>query len=548
MSPKPLLDIGDEEWHIVETILQRHVPDREVWAFGSRAKWTAKEFSDLDLAVLGEKSLTLDESSALADAFAGSDLPWKVDVVDWTTISSSFRQIIKRDKVVVQRPSKFQTLDLGMSSEWSQMTLGNLLEIKHGYAFKGEYFSEMPTPFQLTTPGNFAIGGGFQAGKGKFYNGPVPDDYVLKADDLLVTMTDLSKAADTLGYAAVVPKILGTTWLHNQRVGLISIKKGAPISEGFAHYLMRSPEYRHWVVSTATGSTVKHTSPSRICEFEFSLPPIEYQHEVAEILGALDDRITLLRETNSTLEAIAQALFKSWFVDFDPVHAKMQGRAPEGMDEATIALFPYGFEESELGSVPKGWVLSTVGKAFVLTMGQSPPGDTYNQKADGLPFYQGRTDFGFRFPTKRIYCNAPTRLAEIGDALVSVRAPVGDVNMAIETCCIGRGVAAVRHPDGCSGYTFYTMRNLGERFKNFNSEGTVFGSINKKDFEALPVLEPSHPVLLAFDKFSKALDGRIVINEEQIRLLVELRDALLPRLISGTLKVSSEESLVEGAR
>jgi type I restriction enzyme S subunit len=435
-----------------------------------------------------------------------------------------------------------------MSSDWSQVKLGNLVNIKHGFAFKGEFFSDAPTSFQLTTPGNFAIGGGFQSGKGKFYSGPVPEDYVLRAGDLLVTMTDLSKAADTLGYAAVVPDSLGTTWLHNQRVGLISIKPDASITQGFVHYLMRSPEYRHWVVSTATGSTVRHTSPGRICEFEFSLPPIKYQHFVAEMLGALDDRITLLRETNTTLEAITQALFKSWFVDFDPVHAKMQGRAPEGMDEATAVLFPDSFDESDLEVIPKGWEWSTVGKAFVLTMGQSPPGDTYNQKADGLPFYQGRTDFGFRFPTKRIYCNAPTRLAEIGDALVSVRAPVGDVNMAIETCCIGRGVAAVRHSGGCSGYTFYTMRNLGERFKNFDSEGTVFGSINKKDFDALPVLAPSHPVLLAFDKFSKVLDGRIAINEEQIRLLVELRDALLPRLISGTLKVSSEESLVDGGR
>jgi type I restriction enzyme S subunit len=232
-------------------------------------------------------------------------------------------------------------------------------------------------------------------------------------------------------------------------------------------------------------------------------------------------------------------------VDFDPVHAKMQGLAPEGMDEATAALFPDSFEESELGAVPKGWRFSSLGKSFELTMGQSPPGDTYNQSEDGLPFYQGRTDFGFRFPTKRIYCNAPTRLAEIGDALVSVRAPVGDVNMAIERCCIGRGVASVRHQSGCVGYTLYAMKNLGAHFKNFDTEGTIFGSINKKDFEALPVVVPSQGVLVAFDEISKALDGSIEINEQKIRGLVEIRDTLLPRLISGQLQLSEVGQLEE---
>jgi type I restriction enzyme S subunit len=215
----------------------------------------------------------------------------------------------------------------------------------------------------------------------------------------------------------------------------------------------------------------------------------------------------------------------------------MQGRAPEGMDEATAALFPDSFEESELGAVPKGWKFSELGRSFILTMGQSPPGDTYNEEEKGLPFYQGRTDFGFRFPSQRIYCDAPTRLAKVGDTLVSVRAPVGDVNMAIEECSIGRGVAAVRHPNDYVGFTFYAMRALKEKFKAFDSEGTVFGSINKKDFQALPVIQPSETVLTVFDDLTSPLDQRIVQNEEQIRSLITIRDSLLPRLISGQLQM-----------
>jgi type I restriction enzyme S subunit len=311
-------------------------------------------------------------------------------------------------------------------------------------------------------------------------------------------------------------------------------------------YCFLSPALQHQFGShEGSGSVVSHIRVGDCFKFKLQLPPLHVQREIAKTLGALDDRITLLRETNTTLEAIAQALFKSWFVDFDPVQAKMQGLAPEGMDEATAALFPDSFEESELGDVPKGWRFSTLGKSFELTMGQSPPGDTYNQSEDGLPFYQGRTDFGFRFPTKRIYCNAPTRLAEIGDALVSVRAPVGDVNMAIERCCIGRGVASVRHQSGCVGYTLYAMKNLGAHFKNFDTEGTIFGSINKKDFEALPVVVPSQGVLVAFDEISKALDGSIEINEQKIRGLVEIRDTLLPRLISGQLQLPEVGQLEE---
>lgn len=428
-----------------------------------------------------------------------------------------------------------------MASDWEQVSLGSLVDIKHGFAFKSEFFSETPTNHQLVTPGNFAIGGGFQFGKGKYYSGPVPQEYILKEGQVVVTMTDLSKAADTLGYAAVIPKTEEIIWLHNQRVGLVIFKNEESLSPVFAHYLMRSPEYRHHVVAGATGSTVKHTAPTRICEYKFKLPSIAEQRNIGHTLSLLDDRITLLRETNKTLEAIAQAIFKSWFIDFDPVRAKMEGRAPAGMDEETLSLFPDELVESELGLVPKGWCYSTVGESFVLTMGQSPPGDTYNEVGNGMPFYQGRTDFGFRFPTQRIFCSAPTRIAELNDTLVSVRAPVGDVNMAIERCCLGRGVASVRHPMNYRGFTFYSMRNLGAKFKAFDGEGTVFGSINKKDFASLSVISPSGNVLAKYDDLTESIDEKIALNELMIRTLTELRDGLLPRLISGKLRISDEE-------
>jgi type I restriction enzyme S subunit len=293
------------------------------------------------------------------------------------------------------------------------------------------------------------------------------------------------------------------------------------------------------LLQSATGSTFPNVGKDMLAGLKIPNILSTTASEISSIVEPIDDRITLLRETNKTLEAIAQAIFKSWFIDFDPVRAKMEGRAPAGLDEETAALFPDELVVSELGLVPKGWEVKTVGENFVLTMGQSPPGDTYNEVGNGMPFYQGRTDFGFRFPSQRIFCSAPTRIAEDGDTLVSVRAPVGDVNMAIERCCLGRGVASVRHPKNYRGFTFYSMRNLGTKFKTFDGEGTVFGSINKKDFASLPVISPSDDVLAKYDDLTESIDQKIVLNELMIRTLIEVRDGLLPRLISGKLRVDT---------
>ncbi len=309
----------------------------------------------------------------------------------------------------------------------------------------------------------------------------------------------------------------------------------------YLRYFLTSSLFENQILAFANGSAQLNYGPSHLKQMGIVVPPIEIQKTTGQILGALDDRITLLRETNKTLEAIAQAIFKSWFIDFDPVRAKMEGRAPAGMDEETAALFPDELVESELGLVPKGWSYTTVGRSFILTMGQSPSGDTYNVSGEGMPFYQGRTDFGFRFPSQRVFCSAPTRIAEIDDTLVSVRAPVGDVNMAIERCCLGRGVASVRHPKGYKGFTFYSMRNLGHRFKAFDGEGTVFGSINKKDFESLSIVMPSDQALQKYKEITEPLDQRIALNELSLRTLSEIRDALLPRLISGKLRVAEGE-------
>ena len=352
-------------------------------------------------------------------------------------------------------------------------------------------------------------------------------------------------AAGTIGQVGIIPpnaRFQKYIISNKQLRARLDTRKIRPI---FAYYWLSSPTMIQFIQSRNTGSTIPLINLTVLKSLPIPVPPLLIQDAIVQTIEPLDNRISLLRETNTTLEAIAQTLFKSWFVDFDPVKAKAEGRLPEGMDEATAALFPSEFEESALGLIPKGWRVSSVNESFILTMGQSPSGSTYNESGDGLPFYQGRTDFGFRFPTQRIFCNAPTRFAEIGDTLVSVRAPVGDVNMALERCCIGRGVASVRHPLGYRGFIFYSIKNLRSHFELFESEGTVFGSINKKDFQELPIIEPINNVLKAFDEVVSVMDDRITINEEKLRTLTTIRDTLLPRLISGQLRLNQAQEIMD---
>lgn len=187
--------------------------------------------------------------------------------------------------------------------KWKEYTLNELIHIKHGYAFKGEFFSEEPTDDILLTPGNFAIGGGFKAQKLKYYNGDFPVDYILDENDVIVTMTDLSKEADTLGFSAKVPAWYGKRFLHNQRIGFVNLKTD-DFDINYLYWLMRTFSYQRFVANGATGATVKHTSPTKICQYKFTAPKDKNtQRKIASILSAYDDfiennlkRIKLLEE------------------------------------------------------------------------------------------------------------------------------------------------------------------------------------------------------------------------------------------------------------
>ena len=390
-------------------------------------------------------------------------------------------------------------------SEWKEYKLGEFIKVKHGFAFKGDYIVSDKTDKILVTPGNFHIGGGFKSDKFKYYKSEdFPQDYILKDGDIVVTMTDLSKDSDTLGYSAIIPFSKSKKYLHNQRIGLVQFISDK-VCPNFVYWLLRTKEYQSYIVGSASGTTIMHTSPSRIENYSCLFPPLDEQRRIAAILSALDDKIDLLRRENATLEQMAETLFRQWFV-------------VEANEE---------WEEGKLGD------------EFTFTMGQSPSGDSFNEEGIGIPMYQGNADFGFRFPTKRVFTTQPTRFAEPNDTLISVRAPVGAQNMATEKCCIGRGVAAFRYRKNPAlySYTYYKLKSLLEEIKQFNDNGTVFGSISKSDFENLDIMIPDNETIKMFQKQVKVIDDKIINNNNEIQTLIQTRDGLLPKLMSGEVKI-----------
>ncbi len=521
---RAMIDLSPAHLTIVERILAKHVPECEVRGFGSRATWNATDHSDLDLAVVGDEPLPSRTLASLKEAFEESRLPMRVDVIDWNAITDGFREAIEPDTVVVQ--------DASERVEWPAVALGEVVELTLSSVDKKSKPDEHPVLLCNYTD---VYNHDFIRTEMDFMSASATDREIGRCSlvewDVIITKD--SEAYDDIGVPALVRE-----HIPNLLCGChLAILRAKPEIDGtYLFYALKTREVQQQFHAYANGVMRYGLRKADISLVELPLPPLEEQRAIACVLSALDDKIELNRRMSRTLEEMAWALFKSWFVDFDPVHAKTNGQ-PSGLPPDLDALFPGAFETSELGEIPAGWEVEALGDVFRITMGQSPPGKIYNQVREGLPFYQGRTDFGFRFPGRRVYCTEPTRFAEKGDSLVSVRAPVGDINMAMEPCCIGHGIAAVRHLSGSRSYTYYSMRSLRNIFERFEAEGIVFGAIGKKDFRSMLWVSPPDRLVAQFDELCLGMDNQIEASEVVTNLLIVKRDTLLPQLISGAVRL-----------
>lgn len=260
-----------------------------------------------------------------------------------------------------------------------------------------------------------------------------------------------------------------------------------------------------------------------------SVPPLHKQQKIASVLTALDAKIEHNKRINAELEAMAKTIYDYWFVQF--IFPNAEGKPHNSLGGMMV------WNEELKREVPEGWKVGGLHDIANITMGQSPAGESYNEDGNGMVFYQGCTDFGTRFPSIRKYTTEPTRFAKKGDILLSVRAPVGTLNIAKENCCIGRGLAALNSKDNCIAYLFGVMVNLKQVFDRRNTDGTTFGSITKDDLFTLKVIKPAKEVLEMYHKLiNPCFEKQNHIAEENQRLS-SLRDWLLPMLMNGQVSV-----------
>ena len=301
-----------------------------------------------------------------------------------------------------------------------------------------------------------------------------------------------------IGYIAIA----GQEMCTNQ--GFKSVVPNDNIDYMFLYYLLKYNKDK--IEAMGSGTTFKEVSGSTMKEIEVTVPEsLDEQIKIAAVLSVLDQKIEENEAINENLEQQAQALYYHMFV--------------ENMS-------------------PK-WDKGTLSDIADITMGQSPSGSSYNEEGEGTIFFQGRAEFGFRFPSIRLYTTEPKRMACANDILMSVRAPVGDLNVAHTNCCIGRGLSAIHSKTGQPSFVLYTMFALKKQLNVFNGEGTVFGSINRNSLNNMPIVIPSPESITAFEDTVAPIDDTIRNNYDEICRLTQLRDSLLPKLMTGELDVSN---------
>lgn len=383
-------------------------------------------------------------------------------------------------------------------SEWKQCKLGGIADVQtgpFGSQLKNEQYIIGGTPVVTVEHiNNFRI---------KNFDFPSVTEsdkqrlskYLLTEGDIIFTRVG---SVDLSAYV----KHHQNGWMFSSR--MLRVRVNNRVDSRFLSYFFQQKSFRDYILSIAVGATMPSINTDILKSIPVSYPSLCEQKAIAAVLSSLDDKIDLLHRQNKTLEAMAETLFRQWFVE----EAK---------------------EDRALGKL---------GDEFDFTMGQSPSGSSFNEAGIGVPMFQGNADFGFRFPNERVFTTEPTRFARKLDTLISVRAPVGAQNMAHKECCIGRGVAAFRYKqDSFYTYTYFKLRSIMEDIKQFNDEGTVFGSISKSDFEALAIVIPSFEAVTKFETEAKPINDKVIKNCTQIQTLEKLRDTLLPKLMSGEIRV-----------
>ena len=352
------------------------------------------------------------------------------------------------------------------------------------------------------------------------------ETYSIKKGDILITRT--SETIDELAMSCVAVKDYPRATYSGFTKRLRPKTAGIAYHKYLAFYL-RSQLFRKAVTNNAF-MTLRASFNEDIFSFlNLYLPEYKEQVKIGDMLYSMEQKIQLNKRICAELEAMAKTLYNYWFTQFDFPDENGKPYRSSGGEMV--------WNDQLKRKIPKGWSAGQLSDIANITMGQSPSGDTYNENGSGTIFYQGCTDFGTRFPVPRVYTSAPTRFAKAGDILMSVRAPVGTLNIAMEDCCIGRGLAALNSKFGSQLHLLYTLSGFKQLFDVMDGNGTTFGSITKDTLFEMKVVIPRRDQIKSFEEMVQPIEQKIRVAEQENRELTKLRDWLLPVLMNGQASV-----------
>ena len=516
------LDVRPDHLKIVLNILNKYVPDREVWAFGSRATGNARETSDLDLVIIGETPLEFETLAALRDAFSESKIPYRVDVVDWATTSESFRKIIQQEKMVVLNvKNKF-----GLTCEWREIpfnlavTINPKVQLLRGRTYP---FVDMASVNANSRCVHASEERPFNGGGSRFAVG----------DTLMARITPCLENGKIARFCCK-QRVVG----HGS-TEFIVIRGRSDITETeYVYYLTQWERVREYAISQMSGTSGRQRVPTEaLGHIDVPIPPLSEQRAIAHILGTLDDKIELNRRMNETLEAMAQALFKSWFVDFDPVRAKMEGRET-GLPKEIEDLFPDSFEDSELGEIPRGWRATNLASVIGIWDSQRIPLSS-RERADRkgkYPYYgaTGVIDYVDEFLFNGTYI----LVGEDGSVINEDQTPI--------TQYVWGQFWVSNHAHVLTGKNGISNEHLLLFLRQTNIGAFVTGAVQLKlsqgNLNRIPFLLPNTLLCERFGILVEPLFEKLRENIEEIACLTAFRDSILPKLLSGDIRVHAYSS------
>ena len=345
---------------------------------------------------------------------------------------------------------------------------------------------------------------------------------------------------DTILYSSVRPNLKHFGIMKSMPSNVIvstgfitlDVKDKSLFSPEYIYYLLTQQGVVDYLQGIAQNGVSAYPSinPSDIANLKFNFPSLSDQEHIASVLTNIDRKIALNRQINDNLEAMARQLYDYWFVQFD--FPNENGKPYKSNGGKMV------WNEKLKRNIPNKWNNGILSNIANITMGQSPDGSSYNENGNGTIFYQGSTDFGIRFPSIRKYTTAPSRFAKKGDILMSVRAPVGAMNIANNDCCIGRGLTSLSSKVGSTTHLYYILDDLRMKFENINSAGTTFGALTKDGLYGLPVVVPSVDIIKQFEDICKPIFDKQMCIGEEINALTKQRDELLPLLMNGQATVN----------